>query len=143
MTDSHWTFGTGAPAPAGGNGLSGRLAKIDTAIYRRKRIEFEYHSMQRDETSARKVDPYHLLCEGGQFYLVGYSHERRDVRVFRLSRIRGKGAPFPFPADIPDVALAGRIGPYRKWSLEDGVGETLELFGALVAAGKLGPADVR
>ena len=73
-------------------GLSARLAKIDTAIYRRKRIEFEYHTMQSDATALRKVDPYHLLFEGGQFYLVGYSHERKDVRVFRLSRIRGKVA---------------------------------------------------
>ena len=36
------------------------------------------------------MDPYHLLYRGGQFYLIGYSHERDDVRVFRVSRIRGK-----------------------------------------------------
>ena len=41
-------------------------------------------------TRKRKVDPYHLLYQGGQFYLVGYSHERDDIRVFRLSRIREK-----------------------------------------------------
>ena len=40
----------------------------------------------------RKVDPYHLLFRGGQFYLIGHSHERDAVRVFRLSRIRGKVA---------------------------------------------------
>ena len=40
----------------------------------------------------RKVDPYHLLFQGGQFYLVGHSHERDALRVFRLSRIRGKVA---------------------------------------------------
>ena len=38
----------------------------------------------------RKVDPYHLVYRGGQFYLIGHSHERDAVRVFRLSRIRGK-----------------------------------------------------
>ncbi len=36
------------------------------------------------------MDPYHLLYRGGQFYLIGHSHEREDVRVFRVSRIRGK-----------------------------------------------------
>ena len=46
--------------------------------------------MQRDEVSDRKVDPYHLVFRDGQFYLIGHSHERDDVRVFRLSRIRGK-----------------------------------------------------
>ena len=38
----------------------------------------------------RKVDPYHLVFRDGQFYLIGHSHERDAVRVFRLSRIRGK-----------------------------------------------------
>ena len=36
------------------------------------------------------MDPYHLLFRGGQFYLIGHSHERDDMRVFRVSRIRGK-----------------------------------------------------
>jgi proteasome accessory factor BC len=73
-----------------GRELSQRLAKIETAISRRKTIEFSYYSLQRDEISDRKVNPYHLVFRDGQFYLIGYSHERDQVRVFRLSRIRGK-----------------------------------------------------
>jgi len=75
---------------AGGRELSQRLAKIETAISRRKTIEFSYYTMQRDEVADRKVDPYHLVFRDGQFYLIGHSHERGAVRVFRLSRIRGK-----------------------------------------------------
>src|SRR5918995_181927 len=100
------------------------LAKIDTAIYRRKRIEFEYFTMQSGETSLRKVDPYHLLFEGGQWYLVGHSHERGAVRVFRLSRIRGKVAystkaehDFQRPADFDPRGYASRI----PWQLGDPV----------------------
>ena len=81
--------------------------------------------MQSDETALRKVDPYHLLFEGGQFYLVGYSHERDDVRVFRLSRIRGKVAyatkaehDFQRPADFDPRGYANRI----PWQLGDPVG---------------------
>ena len=74
----------------GGRELSQRLAKIETAISRRKTIEFSYYTMQRDEVSDRKVNPYHLVFRDGQFYLIGYSHERDAVRVFRLSRITGK-----------------------------------------------------
>ena len=74
----------------GGRELSQRLAKIETAISRRKTIEFSYYSLQRDEVSDRKVNPYHLVFRDGQFYLIGYSHERDQVRVFRLSRIRAK-----------------------------------------------------
>ncbi len=90
------TEGDGAPvevamtAAAGGRELSQRLAKIETAISRRKTIEFSYYTMERDEESARKVDPYHLVFRRTQFYLIGHSHERDAVRVFRLSRIRGK-----------------------------------------------------
>jgi proteasome accessory factor BC len=116
------TIGLGITASAGGAELSARLAKIDTAIYRRKRIEFEYYTMQSGETALRKVDPYHLLFEGGQFYLVGYSHEREAVRVFRLSRIRGKVAyatkaehDFQRPADFDPREFAGRT----PWQLGD------------------------
>ncbi len=82
----------GITASAGGHDLSQRLAKIETAIFRNKTITFDYYTMARDETGTRKVDPYHLLFQGGQFYLLGHSHERDALRVFRLSRIQGKVA---------------------------------------------------
>ena len=119
------TIGLGITASAGGTELSARLAKVDTAIYRRKRIEFEYYTMQTGETATRTVDPYHLLFEGGQFYLVGHSHERGAVRVFRLTRIRGKVAyatkaehDFQRPADFDPRQFAGRT----PWQLGDPVG---------------------
>src|SRR5215213_2034879 len=77
-------------ANAGGRELSQRLSKVETAIFRRKTIVFDYYTMSRDATEKRKVDPYHLLFQNGQFYVVGFSHEREDIRVFRLSRIQGK-----------------------------------------------------
>jgi proteasome accessory factor BC len=96
-----------ASAGTGGRELSQRLSKIETAISRRKTIVFRYYTMQRDEVSDRKVNPYHLVFRGGQFYLIGYSHERDAVRVFRLSRIQGKVSyaskaehDFPPPEDF-------------------------------------------
>jgi proteasome accessory factor BC len=82
----------GITASAGGHELSQSLAKIETAIFRHKTITFEYFTMERGEVGLRTVDPYHLLFQGGQFYLLGYAHERKALRVFRLSRIRGKVA---------------------------------------------------
>ncbi len=79
-------------AEAGGRELSQRLSKVETAIFRRKTIVFDYYTIGRDAEEKRKVDPYQLLYQRGQFYLIGYSHERQDIRVFRLSRIRGKVA---------------------------------------------------
>ena len=83
--------GLGIKASVDGHELSQRLAKIETAIFRKKTITFEYYTMARDDTGTRKVDPYHLLFKG-EFYLLGYAHERKALRVFRLSRIRGKVA---------------------------------------------------
>ena len=77
-------------AKADGAEVSQRLSKIETAISRRKTIEFTYYTIERDSQEKRKVDPYHLVYRGGQFYLIGRSHERDAIRVFRLSRIRGK-----------------------------------------------------
>src|SRR3954465_9289732 len=118
-------IGLGITGSAGGGELSARLAKIDTAIYRRKRIELEYYTMQTGTTAQRVVDPYELLFEGGQFYLVGWSHERHDVRVFRLSRIRGKVAyatkaehDFQRPEDFDPRQYAGRI-PWQLGATQD------------------------
>ena len=118
------TVALGVTAAAGGRELSQRLSKIETAIFRRKTIVFDYYTMGRDAEEQRKVDPYHLLFRGGQFYLVGYSHERGDVRVFRLSRIRGKVGyaskaehDFPRPEEFDPRVYATRT----DWQLGDPV----------------------
>ncbi len=120
----------GITASAGGHELSARLAKIETAIFRNKTIAFDYYTMARDELGTRRVDPYHLLFQGGQFYLLGHSHEREAIRVFRLSRIRGKVSyatkaehDFRRPADFDPRAYADR----SEWQLgdEQGVAEVL------------------
>jgi proteasome accessory factor C len=120
----------GITASAGGHELSARLAKVEAAIFRNKTITFDYYTMERDEVSSRRVDPYHLLFQGGQFYLLGYAHERKAIRVFRLSRIRGKIAyatkaehDFRRPADFDPRAYANRA----DWQLGEqaGVAEIL------------------
>jgi proteasome accessory factor BC len=124
------TVALGITASAGGHELSARLAKVETAIFRNKTILFDYYTMERDEVGPRRVDPYHLLFQGGQFYLLGFSHERKAVRVFRLSRIRGKVSyatkaehDFRRPADFDPRAYANRA----DWQLGDerGVAEIL------------------
>jgi proteasome accessory factor C len=120
----------GITASAGGHDLSARLAKVETAIFRNKTIVFDYYTMERDEVSTRRVDPYHLLFQGGQFYLLGYAHEREAIRVFRLSRIRGKVSyatkaehDFHRPTDFDPRAYATRA----DWHLGDerGIAEIL------------------
>ncbi len=110
------TVALGITGSAGGHETSQRLAKIETAIFRRKTVVFDYYTMERGELGSRRVDPYQLLYQGGQFYLVGRSHERGAIRVFRLSRIRGKVGyatkaehDFQRPRDFDPRAYANRI----------------------------------
>src|SRR5207302_3348605 len=99
-------------------------------IFRNKTILFDYYTMERDEVGPRRVDPYHLLFQGGEFYLLGYAHERKEIRVFRLSRIRGKVSyatkaehDFRRPADFDPRGYANRA----DWQLgdEEGTAEIL------------------
>jgi proteasome accessory factor BC len=130
------TVALGITGSAGGHEVSQRLAKIETAIFRRKTIVFDYHTMERDEVGARRVDPYQLLYQGGQFYVVGRSHERSAIRVFRLSRIQGKVGyatkaehDFQRPANFDPRAYANRI----DWQFGDPVGVAEVWIGSRIA----------
>ncbi len=130
------TVALGITGSAGGHDVSHRLAKIETAIFRRKTIVFEYHTMERDDIGTRRVDPYQLLYQGGQFYVVGRSHERSAIRVFRLSRIRGKVGyatkaehDFQRPDNFDPRAYANRI----DWQFGDPLGVAEVWIGSRIA----------
>ena len=87
-------------------------------------------------SASRRVDPYQLLFQGGQFYLVGHSHERKAIRVFRLSRIRGKVGyatkaehDFQRPADFDPRAYANRI----DWQFGEPMGTAEVWIGRRIA----------
>ncbi len=130
------TVALGITGSAGGHDVSLRLAKIETAIFRRKTIVFDYFTMERGEVGARRVDPYQLLFQGGQFYVVGRSHERGAIRVFRLSRIRGKVGyatkaehDFQRPANFDPRGYGNRI----HWQFGESLGIAEVLIGHRIA----------
>jgi len=130
------TVSLGITGAADGHEVSQRLAKIETAIFRRKTIVFDYYTMERDDTGARKVDPYQLLYQGGQFYVVGRSHERDAIRVFRLSRILAKVGyatkaehDFQRQDDFDPRAYANRI----QWQFGDSLGTAEVLISNRIA----------
>jgi proteasome accessory factor BC len=130
------TVALGITGSAGGHDVSQRLGKIETAIFRRKTIVFDYYTMERDEVGTRRVDPYQLLFQGGQFYVVGYAHERQAVRVFRLSRIRGKVGyatkaehDFVRPSEFDPRAYANRI----DWQFGEPIGTAEVWIGRRIA----------
>ena len=125
--DLRQTIGLGITASAGGAELSARLAKIDTAIYRRKRIEFEYYTMQSRRDRAAQGRPVPPAVRGRAVLPRRPLARARDgVRMFRLSRIRGKVAyatkaehDFQRPSDFDPREYAGRM----PWQLGDTVGD--------------------
>lgn len=60
---------------------------LSAALFAQKRVAFDYHSMGRDETSRRTIEPYGLFFLNSHWYLVGCDAEKGALRNFRVSRI--------------------------------------------------------
>src|SRR5262245_43038263 len=69
--------------------LPGRLAKLEGAISKSRTLKFTYRSILRDDVSERTVNPYALLFDRGQWYVVGLDLDDEKMKTFRVSRIRG------------------------------------------------------
>ena len=87
------------------------------AARERKRVEIAYFAMSRGKESKRKVDPYRIWFFNGTFYMVGYCHLRREVRIFALDRIKmlhQTGESFDVPDDFDLEDFMGQsFGVYR------------------------------
>ncbi len=64
------------------------IKQVNDAAVHKKTIEIVYYAMSRKKESKRKVDPYKIWFFNGTFYLVGLCHERGEVRIFALDRIK-------------------------------------------------------
>lgn len=98
-----------------------RVALLEGAVSRRKRVRFDYYSISRDETSAREVEPYTLSLLDGSWYLSGRDVGREDLRQFRLSRIQSR-ITFATSRDngdfeVPDDFERRLAGPRAPWQL--------------------------
>ena len=62
---------------------------LEEACRQQKTVQMIYYTASRDSTSARKFDPYLLhIYRGTNPYVIGYCHNRRAIRWFRVDRIR-------------------------------------------------------
>ena len=60
------------------------------AIDNRRTVSFDYRRSNATQPSSRTVDPWAVVAANGNWYLVGFDHDRQARRTFRLSRIVGK-----------------------------------------------------
>ena len=113
--------------------MPGRLGKLEGAISKQRTIKFPYHSISRNKQSERTVNPYGLLSDNGSWYVIGQDLDRKDIRTFRVSRIRGdirfatrRERDFRIPADFDIDRYRGR----PPWQIGDIEGEArIELAG--------------
>ena len=106
--------------------LPGRLAKLEGAISKSRTLKFEYWSIVRDERRERTVNPYALLFDRGQWYVVGLDLDDDKMKTFRVSRVRGdirlatrRERDFRLPERFD--ADEYRLGP--PWQIGETVGE--------------------
>lgn len=78
------------------------LMSLSTAVQQRARVKMRYAAWRGEETE-REFDPYGIVFHEGFWYAAGYCHLRRDIRTFRLDRIRALelgGESFERPVDF-------------------------------------------
>ncbi|MDR3200075.1 MAG: WYL domain-containing protein [Spirochaetales bacterium] len=61
---------------------------ITAGLKENKIITFDYQGTYDTTLKSRRVRPYQLLFDTGAWHLYGYAVERKDIRVFTLSRIK-------------------------------------------------------
>jgi proteasome accessory factor BC len=106
--------------------MPGRLGKLEGAISKQRTIKFPYYSISRNRQGERTVNPYGLLSDNGSWYLIAQDLDRKDIRTFRVSRIRGdirfatrRERDFRIPGDFDIDVYRGR----PPWQIGDTVGE--------------------
>ena len=60
---------------------------LSNALMDSQEIGFKYRKPGDGEGTARRVQPYHLGCIGGIWYLIGFDLGRNAIRTFALARI--------------------------------------------------------
>jgi proteasome accessory factor C len=115
------------------------LDDVRRAATRHERLEIDYWSANRGETTTRRIDPEAPFFAMGQWYVSAFCHRAGDERLFRVDRIRAvrpTGATFeptaaagpppvfqPSPDD-PRVTLS--LPASASWVLERAPAESVE-----------------
>lgn len=100
--------------PGGAPPDAARLAKVQDAWERRKRITIGYWRARTGEVVSREVDVFGWASRRGEWIFVGHCHLRKDVRIFYLSRVRSLSVNARRPND-PDYEVPEGFD-VRRWS---------------------------
>lgn len=108
---------------------------VNEAINCGRRIRFQYmdyngrkQAVLRNRGRYYTVSPYSLIWNGDYYYLVGYYHEKEDIRTFRIDRIKERPqiletASDPAPEDFDITKYTREV--FRMYDTEEAVPVTL------------------
>lgn len=110
------------------------FAKLKTAILERRVVEYEYFNSYGEKTM-RRAEPIQLWFKSKGWYLKAYCLSKNDVRIFKLTRMRGVtltqehflqrnllesiGQSEPINDKTPDITLVLKIAPQRAYRIYD------------------------
>jgi predicted DNA-binding transcriptional regulator YafY len=91
--------------------ITGHQGQIDAAVFEsiftalktRQTVSFDYRPLQKTTHMRRTADPYHAICQRGNWYFIGRCHDKDEPRMFSFSRARNAaltGKYFTVPADF-------------------------------------------
>lgn len=87
---------------------------IFQTLKKKTTLEFDYRPLQKTSFMIRQLDPYHAVCQKGNWYIIGYCHDKNGVRVFNFSRmknVKDTNQKFEIPKDFsPDKYFDKEIG---------------------------------
>jgi proteasome accessory factor B len=64
------------------------FSELAKAIQNKEVVEFGYKKLDAKVFEKRTVEPWHLACVSGQWYLLGYDRNRKARRIFVLARMQ-------------------------------------------------------
>jgi proteasome accessory factor C len=64
------------------------LERLRAAAADHERLEIDYFSASRAETTTRRIDPEEVFTGLGNWYVVAWDHTAEDERMFRADRVR-------------------------------------------------------
>jgi proteasome accessory factor B len=122
--------------------LNAKSAPILHAIMNQAVVSFDYQKPGETEPSLREVEPWALVCHGGNWYMKGYDLSENAPRTFRLSRMlclpvsTGAKATHVKPQDAADGSLLfdsiEGASLARVWIADDAPGEVQRIFRAQI-----------
>jgi predicted DNA-binding transcriptional regulator YafY len=91
---------------------------VFTALKLKQAIRFEYRSLEQNGYTCRTAAPYHAVCQRGNWYFIGFCHERREPRLFSFSRMKNvklEKKTFVIPADFkPELYFDKEMGVWAS-----------------------------